>query len=1050
MKQNGNMKKIILPILLAGSLPLAANRVTAWTADRPYAAAANNDTLFAEAPQWMAELCSPSVNGQNYREIVQRFEAYRRTLPNGGKKTPFNKHVLNYFKRWQTMIEPFVFADGTIRLPDADAYQKQINRMNSLAEAKAKTRKARGMDNEAETPAAPQADWHVVAPFNTFDYKSKKAAPWQSNIQRFDVAKTNENILYCGSETGMVFKTVDKGKNWKPCAPMHYFGGEVSTVEVSETSADKVLVGAGMSLWLTEDGGDTWKNITPRGAGSFKRVRDAVFDPKNDNRILMGSDEGVFLSEDGGNTWTRKLSGRCFDIKFQRGEQASGVYLLLDQIYDRKGACMYVSTDNGKEFSRIQIPDTRFSSGRIAVTPANKDYVYLLACQGSNAQHPFFHGEPCLMKSTDGGKNWTKNEISGQMNVMDSNGGQGYYDMVIAASPKDAEHLLFGILFLYSSHDGGKTLDQHPQNTTSDPSRLGPEIGGYFGKYELHTDMQDLYISEATAETWLSTDGGMAYCANIMDSEPVISNNGIYAVEFWGFDQGWNEDVIVGGRNHNGNMVYLADYDSVSVALQGSEVPTGYVFLSNPRKIAFSDTNQKLLVPDKWTDEFRDFEGAERFWVFPMESTRYGVGFEYHPAYAQNFLIATHSRMATGDEGLHILWRTTDDGLSYTKVFEFEGDISSYAVSRANPEKIVVAAGTRIYHSEDGGKTFEAFDTPDEMQNTLSFKVALHPTREDEIWVSTHAPGGMYRTTDNGASWQKMDQGLDLTAPNGNRVSHEITRFFLTGNEKNAVYAIADAALQYTESTLVYAGRVVYWDEAQQCWTDFSQGLPEMIRLNRMLPFYKEGKIRVATNNGVWETALADTVFAPIAQPLLLNDGDGADLKTDELHFDSYSIVNQKNAQWQWQFQPQPLSVSDATARNPVVRIQPDQSYHVTLTVTNAEGQTDSRTVKNMIRGSKDVPTTGISETTAETGADKTSVTLLYTLLQAGTPLHFRVHHPQGELTIRIYNAKGQMIHQEALRHGDNTLSLPGLTPGMHFYRVEGDSYLSVGRFYVR
>lgn len=993
----------------------------------------SQDSLFAQEPEWMAVLTTPAVNGMNYYDLTQRFESYKKSLPNGGKKTPYNKHVLNFFKRWQKRIQPFVCEDGTIVLPQSDTYQTALNRLN---------KRTRSLRQSPQTQSG-QANWRVVAPLITYDYKTKKTVPWQSNIQRFDVASTDENILYCGSETGMLFKTTDQGKNWHACAPMHYFGGEVSTVEISKSNADKVIAGAGMTLWLTEDGGDTWSNITPKNVKPFQLIRDAVFDPQDDTRIILGSDEGVYVSEDNGKTWQQKLSGRCFDIKFQRGANASRVYLLLDDLRDSDGANIYLSQDRGNHFTKQAIPDTHISSGRFGVSEANPDYVYLLACQGWSTQHPFFRGEPFLFKSTDAGNSWNTQAISSQLNSMDQSGGQGYYDMVMAVSHTDPEHILFGILFLYSSHDGGKTLDLYPQNSTGRPEVMGPEIGGYYGKFDLHTDMQDLYISPRTGETWLSTDGGMIYCADMMNQEPEVRNEGIYAAEFWGFDQGWNEDIIVGGRNHNGDMVRLSDYGKVSVALRGSEHSTGYVFLSNPRKITFSDTRQKLLVPDKWTEEFKDFENAEQFQVYPVEGTRFGVGFEYDPRYAQSFLIVTSPAFGLNGSRENMLWRTEDDGLSYTKVYEFENSISSYTIARSNPNKIVVASGTGLFYSTDHGNTFQEYNILPEMKNTLNYRIVIHPTDENEIWVTTHEPGGIFRTTDNGATWEKMDTGLQMPDLEGEMQYYQITRFFLTGNSKNAVYAIADVRHNVSSETFVYAGRVMYWDQEQNRWTDYSNGLPTMIRINRMLPFYKEGKIRIATNNGVWETELVDPMFTPIAQPVILNSGTGKITGKTELQFDSYSIANQNDATWEWKFRPQPVHISDPNIRNPVVTIAPDQSYDVTLTVTNALGQQDTKTISRMIEGSKDVPD-GIGQTNADR-----DITLFPTLLEPGDALNFQIKGFTQPLKLTIYDLQGKMILQTLLK--DNApVRLPALPSGMYLYKIEQNDYLKVGRFYCQ
>jgi hypothetical protein len=111
--------------------------------------------------------------------------------------------------------------------------------------------------------------------------------------------------------------------------------------------------------------------------------------------------------------------------------------------------------------------------------------------------------------------------------------------------------------------------------------------------------MQSIQTNGA-GDTWLSTDGGVIYSNDffLADAQPKL--NGLYASEMWGFDQGWNEDVMVGGRNHNGNMSQLDRYNGATIFMSGSERPTGYVFLSNPRKITFSDS-ESVVMPYTFT-----------------------------------------------------------------------------------------------------------------------------------------------------------------------------------------------------------------------------------------------------------------------------------------------------------------------------------------------------------------------------------------------------------------------------------------------------------------
>ncbi|MGQ2117913.1 PKD domain-containing protein [Ornithobacterium rhinotracheale] len=133
-------------------------------------------------------------------------------------------------------------------------------------------------------------------------------------------------------------------------------------------------------------------------------------------------------------------------------------------------------------------------------------------------------------------------------------------------------------------------------------------------------------------------------------------------------------------------------------------------------------------------------------------------------------------------------------------------------------------------------------------------------------------------------------------------------------------------------------------------WMDYSSGFPPAARLTRLVPFFKEGKIRAATSQGIWEAPLYNQNFTPVAQPIAL-DLAGPELSHPDMpvQLDSYSIVNQNGAQWEWSFSPEPYYVSNKNIRNPHVQFKYNGSYDVTLKVTNREGKSHVRTIKNMI-----------------------------------------------------------------------------------------------------
>ena len=999
-------------VLLASSMSASENADSLFT---PY----RLNYLPAGSPVWMAQLANPE--GLDYNAMVDSFEVYLKNTPGARYKSRDTKQVVNHFRRFQKAYLPFVQADGIIRLPSATDYHRDMQNVDREVKYVREVRRSAAARN-----VAMPTEWKVISPIITYDYQHKKLSPAQSNIQRMRASRSNPKVLYCGSETGLVFRSIDKGESWQPCNDGEWMAGEITTIDVSTTNPDRVLVGAGGVFWISNDGGASWNNITPAKA-TYARTSVAYFHPQNDNIIVAGDRSQLWRSTDGGASWQWMLGGMVFDIKFSI-QNPDVCYVAIEQENTVK---MYKSTDGGASWNMLTLDGQPLISARIGLSeaPTGADYVYLWACRRNYLSQPgplYFSGPALLYKSTDGGASFTVTDPVEQMEAVDKNGGQGYYDLVCTASATNPEHLLVGIIQLYRSTDGGKTLEN---------------IGGYYGKFDLHCDMQSIQTNGA-GDTWLSTDGGVIYSNDFFANDAQPKLNGLYASEMWGFDQGWNEDVMVGGRNHNGNMSQLDRYNGVTLSMRGSERPTGYVFLSNPRKIAFSDS-ENVIMPDDWRDEFVPFLD---YWTFPKESSQHGFYFEYDPRYAQCFYIVQESDRVDANT----LWRTRDDGASFSSVYTFDDPVNAMAVSRSNPDKIVATTWGRIYYSLDAGASFTEYNIPDEMTYSISYKIAIHPTNENEIWVSDGNPGGLWRTVNNGETWEKLDDGLTIANWEGYVEAHSVGRFFLTGNEKNAAYAIVSTLGYLNETYSTTRGRVLYRDDTTDGWINISDGLPKVVNLNRMLPFYKEGVIRLATNNGIWQRPLVDSEFKPIAQPIILNAGSGDNTTGNypsEIQLDSYSIVNQTNAQWKWEINPAPLTITSHEVRNPVITIDPDQTYDISLTVTTPGG-TDTKYIKGMIKGTLPVPeNTGVIGNVAD---ERDLLLLSGCVVDAGEALTFVPKQLQGAVNVVVYSSKG-----ETVASAENTdkivIETAGFAPGVYFYMAIDDAgYKKTGKLLVK
>jgi photosystem II stability/assembly factor-like uncharacterized protein len=853
----------------------------------------------------------------NFKAIEAAFEAFeraekaekarKRKNTEGGQNnaTTQQEEVENiyevYYHRWRRAYEPFVQEDGTIVLPTVADYKRKIQTENSANQARAALRSG-------------ASNWTCVGPKETHwlkDHSATQAAcPWQTNILAFDISKSNPNILYAGPETGGVFKTTDKGLTWAVCASSSFnFGGAAVAVEIHPTNPDIVYVAVNSFLWKSIDGGNTWTDLA---ACTATGVNDIALSPDNPDMIMIAAENGFFRYTPNDNTWTRIYTTACYDIEFNPSD-ATHVFILKSTginipSTDKTTIEFLKSTDSGASFTVKNLGFNTLTTGRLAVTPADGNRIYALCTSIPNP--------PKLLKSADEGETWTNmNAPFCTGGVSDADGGQGYYDLSIAASQTDANQLLFGLCSTAKavSTDGGATFSY-------------THIGGYCGNFSIHPDLQEVktVMNNGVMETWTGTDGGLTYSTDFFTSTNNASarNNGIFAVDFWGFSQGWNEDIMVGGRYHNGNTA-MADFYPSGKALRmgGAEQGTGYVLHGNSRYAIFSDLGDGWILPN---DFYSNSAGRFKYSKFPNED---GYGFDATPLVIHPYYFNQHF-LGEGNS----LWKTTDNGVTFVALKDFASRVRRFDVSRSNPSVMYVATDAGFNKSTDGGTTWSTVALPSG-KSAGSLYLTINPTNDQDVWIAfknVSGSGKVYQSTNGGGSWTVMD-GTVLGSLQIKNITH-------TGG---GVYIAAD----------VHQGRVFYRSNNATDWTDFSTNLPVSVNILKMSPFFRDGKLRVATNRGIWESPLESDV-APVAQPIV--NKVSTTCPKDTFYFDDYSMLKHAGATWAWSFSSPtnssftPQYVSNASARNPKVVFGAVGKYTVTLTVTNSAG-TSAKPVTDMI-----------------------------------------------------------------------------------------------------
>jgi len=208
------------------------------------------------------------------------------------------------------------------------------------------------------------------------------------NIHRIIIHPDNPNIIYVGAigspwgehpERG-VFKSIDGGKTWNKILFVNNLTG-VAEMVMDTSNPNKIIVamwehkrdpwffksgGPGSGIFVTFDGGDTWKKRTDKDGlpeGELGRIGLAIA-PSRPNivySLIESKKNALYKSEDGGEKW-KKINDKE-DIG-NRPFYYSEIY--VDPTNENRVYSIFtnvnVSEDGGKSFSQL-MPDYQASNG---------------------------------------------------------------------------------------------------------------------------------------------------------------------------------------------------------------------------------------------------------------------------------------------------------------------------------------------------------------------------------------------------------------------------------------------------------------------------------------------------------------------------------------------------------------------------------------------------------------------------------------------------------------------------------------------------------------
>jgi photosystem II stability/assembly factor-like uncharacterized protein len=732
------------------------------------------------AQPWM-ETYQDGKTPLNFYDIRQKFNAYW-----DGKELDRGKGW-KAFKRWEWYWENRVGKDGLF--PPAGLALENFNQY---------IRQNRNGDRNI------QANWQVVGPdFTIGGY----AGLGRINCVGFD--PVNTNIIYAGAAGGGLWKSMNGGNSWFTTTDNLASIG-VSGIAIHPVNPNIIYIATGdgdafdtysIGVLKSEDGGLTFSATGLNWSTSNNRViRRILMDPDDPNILLIASSNGIYRTINAGTSWTQVQTGNFYDLEAKPGSSANTWYAAT-------AGAVWRSVNDGVSWSSVF---TISGSNRIslAVTPANPSYVYAISSLSTNSG---FNG---LFRSVDSGASFTSRSTTPNILGWTSNGsdagGQGWYDLALAADPANAETIYAGGVNTWKSTNGGSSL------------ALRSHWSGASGVQTVHADKHVLEF-QGTSVLWEGNDGGL-YRSPDGGVKWEHKTNGMVISQLYRIAVAQTSSRIIGGYQDNGTKIRdpngtwrdVIGGDGMDCAIKNTDhnVLYGELYYGELRRSTNGGSN--------WTDIHNNIPGApEGAWVTP---------FELAPS-NNNTIIAAYDQIFRSDDQGNTwisIGTTANVGTSKKTIL---------AIAPSSTSVIYTGTTSALWKTTDGGTSWSTITVPG---SNIS-RLIVHPTDPNTIWLvrSNYTAGAkVYKSVNGGSSWTNVSGSL----PNipANCIVYQ-------NGTQNGLYVGMDAGIYYRDDTM-------------SDWDIFNSGMPNAEVLDLKIDYTNNIIYAGTYGRGTWKTELANAV----------------------------------------------------------------------------------------------------------------------------------------------------------------------------------------------
>ena len=564
------------------------------------------------------------------------------------------------------------------------------------------------------------------------EFRSIGPALTSGRIADIAVDPNDHARFFVAVASGGIWRTLNSGITWEPV-----FDGEASysvgCITMDPSNPYVIWVGSGENnsqrsvsygdgVYKSEDGGSTWKNM---GLKTSEHIGKIIVDPRNSAVVYVaaqgplwasGGERGLYKTTDGGATWKAVLTvskhtgvtdivmdPRNPDVLYAASYQRERrVWTLID---GGPESAIFKSSNAGTTWTKLEHGLPSGDVGRIglAISPVNPDILFA-TIELPNRKGGFY-------RSSDRGASWEKR--SGYIN----NSPQYYTELV--PDPADIDRVYAMDTYLKVTDDGGKTFRN-------------------LGEKNKHVDNHAMWVNPNNPKHYrVGCDGGLyesfdaGYFWFFFSNLPITQFYRVSvdnATPFYNVYGGTQDNFTLGGpsRTRSASGITNADW---FVTVGGDGFGT-QVDPEDPNIVYSQSQYGNLARFDK--------RNGEVMGIKPVE----GKGEKpYRWNWDSPLLISPHKASRLYFAG-NILFRSEDRGNTWTAI---SGDLTRQ-IDRNSLEVMDIVWGIDAV----------AKNASTSLYGTC-IAVSESPVKEGTLYVGTD-DGVIQRTTDNGATWKRMEK----------------------------------------------------------------------------------------------------------------------------------------------------------------------------------------------------------------------------------------------------------------------------------------------------